>query len=280
MFAGIITFFAQMFGEFSASASKHAFKERLFSYTVYGFLSHIVAVLFFLVMIFVTNEDFVYNTKALPLFFIRLIAEVIQCEIVYRAFVKADRTTFGFARILTIPLLLVVDIMLGYSISNAQFLGIGIIAASLLAYFGVEHLKAKGSHLALISAVLSVLTISIYKFDVSNYNTPAVIQLLSSSALSLIYGVRVLLSKKDRSLFAKLKGHPMLGFVFASEAIASTMLSYAYTLAPASLILSLSRASAVVWSLLSGVFYFHEKKVLKKVFFCAVLAIGLVVMVV
>src|SRR5574344_594058 len=112
MFAGIMVFFAQMIGEFSTSASKHAFKERLFSYTVYGFLSHVVAVLFFLAMIFVTNVDFVYNTKALPLFLLRLIAEIIQCEIVYRAFVKADRTTFGFARILTIPLLLVVDMIL------------------------------------------------------------------------------------------------------------------------------------------------------------------------
>lgn len=280
MFAGIMVFFAQMFGEFSTSASKHAFKERLFSYTVYGFLSHVVAVLFFLAMIFVTNVDFVYNTKALPLFLLRLIAEIIQCEIVYRAFVKADRTTFGFARILTIPLLLVVDMILGYSISNGQLFGIGIIAASLLAYFGVEHLKAKGSHLAIFSAILSVVTISIYKFDVSNYNTPAVVQLLSSSALAIIYGIRALLSKKDRALLSRLKQHPMLGFVFASEAISSTILSYAYTLAPASLILSLSRASAVVWSLLSGVFYFHEKKVLKKVFFCAVLAVGLIVMVI
>ncbi len=279
MLSGILVFFAHMFGEFSTSASKHAFKEKLFSYKVYGFISHVVSASFFLIMAFVVNDPFVYNTKALPFFLVRLVAEVIQCEIVYRAFVKSDRTTFGFARILTIPLLLIVDIVLGYTISNAQLLGIGIIAASLLAYFGVEHLKTKGLRLTIFSALLSVVTISIYKYDVSHFNTPSVIQLLSSSALGLIYGIRVLFSKKDMSLLSKLREHPMLGFVFASEAIASTMLSFAYLYAPASLVLSVSRASAVVWSLLSGVFYFHEKKVLKKVFFCAVLAIGLVVMV-
>ncbi len=279
MFAGLLVFVAQLFGEVSTSSSKHAFKERLFSYTLYGFLSHIVAALFFLVMMYITNEAFSYNTKALPLLAARVILELIQCEIVYRAFVKADRTTFGFARILTIPLLLLVDIFLGYSISNTQLLGIGIIAASLLAYFGMEHLKGKGVHLALLSSVLSVVTISIYKYDVSNYNTPALVQLVSSSILAFVYSMRVAFSRKDRALLLSIEKHPMLGFVFLSEATASGLLSYAYILAPASLILALSRASAVVWSLLSGVFYFHEKKVIRKVFFCSILAIGLIVMV-
>lgn len=278
MFAGLLVFIAQMFGEVSTSASKHAFKERLFSYTLYGFLSHLVGMLFFVGIIYFSSEHFVYNTKAFPLFLIRLMAELIQCEIVYRAFVKADRTTFGFARIFTIPLLLVVDLLLGYSISNIQFLGIGIIAAALLGYFGVEHMKGKGAHLAVFSAILSVLTISIFKYDVSNYNTPGVVQLMSSSALALIYGIRVLFSRKDKKLLLSIGKHPMLGFVFLLEAIASGILTYAYTLAPASLVLALSRASAVVWSLVSGVFYFHEKKVLRKVFLSAVLAIGLIVM--
>lgn len=279
MLSGVLVFVGHLFGEISVSASKHAFKEKLFSYKVYGFLSHITGAIIFAAIILFSSETFSYNTKALPLFFIRLIAELVQCEIVYRAFVKADRTTFGFARIFTIPLLLLVDMFLGYSLSNAQFIGIGIIAAALLLYFGAEHLKGKGAHLALMSAVLSVLTISIFKYDVTNYNTPSATQLLMAVTLSLIYGIRVLFSKKDRSLFLRLKEHPMLGFVFVSEAVASSLLTYAYLFAPASLVLALSRASAVIWSVISGILYFHEKKVIHKVFFCAVLAVGLIVMV-
>lgn len=230
-------------------------------------------------MIFVTGEKFTYNLAGLPIFFARLIVDLIQCEIVYRSLFKADRTTFGFARILTIPLLLLVDIALGYSLTNAQYIGIGIISSALLAYFGVEHMKGKGVHFALISSVLSVLTVSLYKYDISHYNPIAISQFVMAIALMVIYGVRVALSKKDRKLFAHLKEHKMLSLVFISQAIASTLISYAYSLAPASLVLAISRASAVVWSLLSGTFYFHEKKVLRKVFICAVLVFGLFVMV-
>lgn len=113
MFSGLLVFVGHFFEEISAAASKHSFKERVLSYTLYGLLSHVVASIFYYGMILITKESFTYNTEALPLFLLRLIAELIQCEIVYRAFVKADRTTFGFARILTIPLLLLVDIGLG-----------------------------------------------------------------------------------------------------------------------------------------------------------------------
>lgn len=279
MFAGILVFIGHFFEEISSSASKFAFKERVFSYTMYGFLAHVVAAGFFAVMVMFEAKPFAYNTAALPLFGIRLIAELIQCEIVYRAIVKSDRSTFGFARILTIPLLLVVDIMLGYNISNGQLAGIGIIAAALLAYFGAGHVKGKGLYLTLLSSVLSVVTISLFKYDVSHYNTPGVVQFVASSAVAIIYGVRVLSSKHDRKLLGHMKDHPFLGLTLLAQAASSALISYAYALAPASLVLALSRASAVIWSLISGVLYFHEHKVVRKAFVCAVLAVGLLVMV-
>lgn len=279
MFSGLLVFIGHFFEELSTSASKHSFKDKVLSYTLYGLLSHLVFSVFFLGMIFVTNSKFSYNLEGLPFFLLRLVLEITQCEIVYRSIFKTDRTTFGFARILTIPLLLLVDVALGYSLSNYQYLGIGIISTALLAYFGVEHLKGKGVRLAMISSVISVLTISLYKYDISHYNSIAVSQFVMAFALSLIYGIRVLCSKRDRKLFKQLKDHKMLSLVFVSSAISTTLISYAYSLAPASLVLALSRASAVVWTLLSGTFYFHEKKVLKKVFICAILVLGLFVMV-
>ncbi len=279
MLAGLLVFFGHFFDEISVSASKHAFKDRVLSYTLYGFISHLVSTIFFVGMIFVVGDKFVYNTNAIPFYLVRLVTEIIQCEIVYRALVKSDRTTFGFARILTIPLLLIVDIVLGYTISNGQLIGIGVIAAALLAYFGVEHSNKKGARLALISSVLSVANISLFKYDVSHFNSIGVAQSIMAGTMAIIYGVRVVLSKKDRVLLKEMKHHPMLISTFVSQSIANSIISYAYKFAPASLILALSRASAVVWSLLSGVFYFHEKKVLRKVFVCALLAVGLVIMV-
>lgn len=279
MFAGLLVFVGHFFEEISASASKHAFSSRVLSYTLYGFLAHLMTTIFFGIYAYVEGNSFVYNLEAWPIFLFRILTEIIQCEIVYRAIVMSDRTSFGFARILTIPLLLLVDIALGYSLGSMQFLGVGIICVALLAYFGAEHAKGKGIRLALLSAGLSVVNISLYKYDISHYNSAMVVQFFVALILMLFYGFRVALKKEDRALLHGLKEHPYLGMMLVAQSAAALLISIAYGLAPASLILSLSRASAVIWSLISGVLYFHEQRVLKKAFVTAVLALGLVLLV-
>lgn len=279
MFAGLLVFIGHFFEEISASASKHAFSSRVLSYTLYGFLAHFMSALFFGVYAYVEGNSFVYNLHAWPIFLLRLVTEVIQCEIVYRAIVVSDRTSFGFARILTIPLLLLVDIALGYSLLPMQFLGIGVICIALLAYFGAEHGKGNGVRLALLSALLSVVNISLYKYDITHYNKAMVVQFFMALTLMLFYGFRVAYSKADRALLYGIKEHPYLGVMLVSQSVATLLISLAYGLAPASLVLAFSRASAVIWSLISGVFYFHEQRVLKKVFVTAVLTLGLLFLV-
>jgi hypothetical protein len=279
MFAGILVFVGHFFEELSAAASKHAFSVRIFSYTVYGFLSHVISAFFFGTYAWVNGNAFVYNTDALPIFGIRLITEIVQCEIVYRALVQSERTTFGFARVLTIPILLVFDLAMGNALSIPQMLGVGGISVALLAYFGIDHQKGKGVHLAVISAFLSAVNIAIYKYDITHYNLAMVAQFFMAVSLAVFFGIRVLFSSSDRLLLRQLREHPLIGLTFLGQSAATLLISLAYTMAPASLIIAISRASSVVWSLLSGIFLFHEHKVIRKAFVCAVLAAGVVFMV-
>lgn len=279
MLAGLLVLVGNFFEELSASASKHAFAGRVFTYVLYGFLIESISVLFFGGTALIGGFSLVYNTHALPLFTLRVITEFLQCEVVFRALAIADRSTFGFIRVLTIPLLLLVDIMMGYTITNLQFLGIGIILVVLLAYFASGKIHGKGMGLALTSAFLSVSDLSLYKYDISHYNVAAISQLYVALALFLIYGVRLLLSREDRILLLQMKAHPLLGLVFVSQGFSSLLVSLAYQYAPASLILAFSRGVSVLWSLVSGVFYFHEERVLKKTFAFALIILGLLVLV-
>jgi multidrug transporter EmrE-like cation transporter len=279
MLAGLLVLVGNFFEELSASASKHAFTGRVFTYVLYGFLVESISVIFFGGTALIGGFSLAYNTHALPLFTLRVITEFLQCEVVFRALAIADRSTFGFIRVLTIPLLLLVDIMMGYTITNLQFLGIGIILVVLLAYFASGKIQGKGMGLALMSALLSVLDLTLYKYDITHYNVAAISQLYVALALFLIYGVRLVSSKEERSLLVQMKAHPLLGLVFVSQGFSSLLVSLAYQYAPASLILAFSRGVSVLWSLISGVFYFHEERVLKKTFAFALIILGLLVLV-
>jgi hypothetical protein len=279
MFAGILVFIGHFFEELSATASKHAFSVRIFSYTLYGFLSHVLSAFFFGTYVWVNGNTFHYNLDALPLFAIRLVTEIIQCEIIYRALVQSERTTFGFARVLTIPILLLFDLAMGYTLSAPQMLGIAGISLASLAYFGIDHKKGDGVHLAVISALLSAVNIAVYKYDITHYNQAMVVQFYMATSVAFFYAIRVAFSVYDRALLVKLREHPLLGLTLLGQSAATLLISLAYTMAPASLILAISRASAVVWSLISGVFLFHEHKVIRKAFVCAVLAAGVMFMV-
>jgi drug/metabolite transporter (DMT)-like permease len=168
---------------------------------------------------------------------------------------------------------------MGDTITNIEFLGIGIILVVLLAYFAGGKIHGKGMGLALASALLSVVNLTFYKYDISHYNAAAVSQLYVSLALFSIYAVRLMLSKEDRALLVQMKAHPLLGLSFVSQAFSSLLVSLAYQYAPASLILAFSRACSVLWSLISGVFYFHEENVLRKAFAFALIVVGLFVLV-
>ncbi|HXK37657.1 MAG TPA: hypothetical protein VJ579_01160 [Candidatus Paceibacterota bacterium] len=279
MFAGMLVFVGHFFEELSASASKHAFAGRVFTYILYGFLIESMAVLMFGGAALFQGHSLHYNIDALPLFALRIFSEFLQCEVVFRALANVDRSTFSFTRVLTIPLLLVVDIAMGYTITNVEFLGIGIILVVLLSYFAGGKIHGKGIGLALVSAVLSVVNLTLYKYDITHYNAAAISQFYISLALFSIYATRLVFSREDRQLLVQMKAHPLLGFSFVSQAFSSLLISLAYQYAPASLILAFSRACSVLWSLVSGVFYFHEENVLRKVFAFALIIVGLFVLV-
>ncbi len=277
MFAALLVLVGNFFGELSASASKFAFSGRVFTYVLYGFLTEGIALIFFGGTAVIQGLSFSYNMHALPVFALRVISEFIQCEVVFRALAVADRSTFGFIRVLTIPLLLIVDIALGYTITNIDFLGIGIILIVLLAYFAGTKIHGKGMGYAFASALLSVATITFYKYDIAHFNAAAISQFYVAVVLFFIYAVRLFFSSEDRRLLVEMKAHPLLGLSFASQAVSSVLVSLAYQYAPASLILALSRATSVLWSLAAGVFYFHEDRVVRKTFVFALIVLGLFV---
>lgn len=137
MLGVIIVFLSSFFVEVSDSVAKLELKQKqigLYSLAVVN--SFAVTLIFIAVNIF--QREFNFSWDSLPIISVRVILEIVLIYFALTAIAKADRSTHGFIRILTMPLLLLVDFMLGYQINNYQLAGMGIIIFSLYLLFSTR----------------------------------------------------------------------------------------------------------------------------------------------
>src|SRR3989344_4492817 len=151
----ILIFSATFFEEVSSVFTKKGISDRRESIYTAGFLNLSFTTLWFLGII-LYHDNFVFSMDSLPIFGLRMLLEFALLTIGLKAVAEADRTTFSFIHSGTVPLLLAVDIFLGYAVSPKQMIGIllfcGIIL--ILAFSkGIEKKGALGVALITVGAV-------------------------------------------------------------------------------------------------------------------------------
>ena len=272
----LLTSISSAFSELSDSIGKKETTERTYSHYTFGFLSVLGGALFLIITGFVRN-DLVFSLASLPTFLPRLVLEVLQAHVTIEAIVRADRSDFGHIRTLTIPLLLAVDLMLGYGVSTSPMLGMGIIFCTIFVLLSYEHFKTKGLSLLLFTAVNAAVTISLFKYDITHFNSVASEQSIVSLVLVLYFFILAVVRAHENPIHLLFK--PVFFVQAVSGGLASVFSSYAYSFAPASIITAAGRAFSVLFATLSGKLYFKERGfVIKLLLFCAI-AGGLVLLV-
>lgn len=271
MFAIAIIFASTLLQEISDSLGKKAMKKR--QETVYSlvFLG-IFWTLVFLIVAALLGAEFRFTAASLPTFIPRVVLEATLAYIGAKAVARADRSTLGFIRLLTIPLLLAVDIVLGYHITAWQFMGIGLIFFGLVLAFHHNPRGKRGAGLACTGAIISVGTASLYKWNITHYNSVAGEQIVLFSCLLIFFYVQSVRSGQSP---LKLLVRSKSGTQSLSSGLSSAIESFAYGFAPASVVIALKRSLALMWSICFGRTYFHEKGTQRKVYSGAVLVAGL-----
>ena len=275
MIGVIITFFGTFFNEIAGSINKAELNKKKISIYSIGLINYFGAALVF-IFINVIKWEFNFSAASLPTLGLRAIFEIILATIVLRAVVQSDRSTFGFIRVLTMPLLLLADIALGYKINIFQLAGIGIIISSLFLVYIYRGIRRQGSRLTLITAVLPVATISLYKYDITHYNSVAAEQTIIILVL-IVYLWLMAHYKAKENPFSFFK-EKIYCYLSLANAAPSFLIGYAYAFAPASVILSAFRSSSVFWSVVSGKAYFKEKHLLIKILCLALLIGGIILL--
>ncbi len=240
-----------------------------------GFLSLLWGSIFIISIGFI-RDDFVFSMASLPTFGARIVIEIMQIHVMLLATVKADRSTWGFLRIITIPILLTTDIFLDYKITPLQITGIGIIILSLIILFINHGIKKKGMWLVLFTAVNSAAAISLYKYDITHFNSVEAEQSIIILILMVyLFIMAVFVAKENPILFLK---KPFFILQSIAGGLSPAFLSFAYLFAPASVITTGKRSFSILWSMLSGNMYFHEKNFLIKFSSFTLIVVGLILL--
>jgi hypothetical protein len=174
----------------------------------------------------------------------------------------------------TIPLLLVVDLMLGYDISTYELIGIGIIILTTLYLASGSILEKTGMWYVLASASLAVITISIYKYHLTYFNNSVAGEQITMSAIMIVYLFLTSYFTTKKNPFRHLK-RPRVLTQSLAVGLASVLISFSFLFGASSVIMAAKRTMAVLWSILSGHFFFQEKKFIFKIHAFFVLAGGI-----
>jgi hypothetical protein len=269
LLASVGAFFEEVAGVLGKRAA-HGHLERVYAM---GFMNAVWTTAAFALALAAFPERFVFSPASLPTLTLRILLEVAQGIATLAAIALADRSAFNFLRTLTLPLLLGVDLALGYEIDHAQTVGIVLIILGLLALSANGGIRGKARSLVLFTAVNAVVTISLFKYDISRWNSVEVEQLVVNAALAVAFFA---------AIWRRTGGNPLRTGAYrpilaqsASHGVGGAIESFAYAFAPASVATAAKRSAAVLWSVLSGHRYFHEKQFGLKLAVFAAVSLGI-----
>lgn len=267
---------SSLFQEIFSSIGKYQYNHHQESAYTMAFLALLGGILFFGGTVFLTDQAFIFVAASLPTFIPRVILSVAQEYVTIRAIMEADRSTFSFVRVGTIPLLLGVDVILGYTLSFQQLAGILILLFTLIYLFSQETLNKKGLGLLTFSTINAVVVISLYKYNITHFNSVAAEQIILYLILMVYFWIGAMRQAQENPLtFLKKPLFVLQAFI---EGAGGMLNSFAYMFAPASIITAAARSSAMFWTIASGRMYFKEKNVLQKVGGACLLALGTILL--
>ncbi len=276
MFAFLLIASSALFSETSTSLGKYAVRRRLESIYTMGFLNTLWSAGSFAAIAILFPHAFRFSAASLPTLVPRIILECLQIVFSLKAIALATRSTNGLVRSATIPLLLLVDLALGYPMAAVRIAGILIIFFMLLFLFANHGVERKGIWFVIGSAVNAVATISLYKYDIAHFNSVVAEQLIVVTALLLFLFVSDLMISRQNPF--RLLAKPILLGQSATYGFGSVLSSFAYQFGPASLIVSFDRSLSVLWSIIFGHKYFREKHLVVKLVGAAGIVVGLVLL--
>lgn len=276
----LLTALGSLAHETSTAIGKWEEAHRKESIYAVGFLASVGGFLSFLALSFFVPPNFFapgfpqgfhFDPRSLPTIIPKLLLDVSIAWAGAMALARADRSTFGFLHVITIPLLLIIDAQLGYALSTHQLTGILLIVGSVLVLWVNHGIRHRGAWLVVFISIGAAATISLFKYNITHFNSVEAEQLIAYSVLLVFFYTMARMRAKESPFRLLLR--PVF---FAQAFLAGTagiLVSFAYLFSTASIITAAHRGFDILLAILSGRLYFHEKKLWIK-FICFAMILG------
>ncbi|OGG62681.1 hypothetical protein A3C87_00975 [Candidatus Kaiserbacteria bacterium RIFCSPHIGHO2_02_FULL_49_34] len=253
----LIVVLGSLLDEATAVTNKITLKQHTLTVLDTALLILVAGTIPFALIAFVAPQTFVFTAAALPTFSLRFLLEIAIILVGGYALLRADRSTFALLRTLTIPLLLIIDLMLVYPVTGPQIAGALIITVALAATaFG--KISRNGIFLCICSAVLATATISLFKIDIQ-HNSVVAEQLVMHTLLIMAFIPLKVALREPWPLHVLRRGREAHS-TMVTAALGSMLGSYAYALVPGTaLVTAGKRGISVLFALGSGKIVFHEQ---------------------
>ncbi|MBI4835628.1 MAG: hypothetical protein HY817_00030 [Candidatus Abawacabacteria bacterium] len=273
MFGLLLTTVGTFFLEIGSSIGKYEVSHRREDIYTMAFLNHFGGFLLFILLV-LWQGDFRFSIYSLPFWLLQMGSEALHIWLAGKATIKSDRSTWGFLRMGTVPILLICDALLGYDIQPLQYVGILFIIMTLFLLYKQHGFTRKGVGWVIAATINAALAITLYKHAITYYNSVAAHQLVSG--IFVMAFVTWLCKHHRHHHPLRLYKEKLFVTQSLSFAFGGILDSFAYTLAPASIIVTGKRCASALFTILAGNFYFHEERLAVKLFAFVILCIGMV----
>lgn len=258
----LIIMISSLAHEAALSIGKKSLASKTESLYAFGFLGFFWVAVFMAVSVIFFGADFRLSAASLPTLLPRIAIECLLIYISAKAVAVADRSTAGFLHTITIPLLLLVDIALGYGITLVQVAGIALLFAGIGALFIRSKKSNRGAKYLIAMSLIGVITTSLYKYNITNYNSVAAEQLVVVVFIMVFFSLLAALHRKPQPITLLFKKNT--GLQSLSSGLGVAIESFAFLLAPPSIVIAFKRGFALLWSIFFGHKWFHEHKLALK----------------
>ena len=130
---------------------------------------------------------------------------------------------------------------------------------------------------ASISALNSAVTLSIYKWHITNYNSVPAEQIILGVTQTVFFFWGAWHFCHENAL--KLMARPHALIQSLAYAVGNVIQSYSYLYAPTSVIIAANRSFSTLWAILAGRQVFHEKALAFRLVILGLIIAGLVLLV-
>jgi hypothetical protein len=222
------------------------------------------------------DRAFTRTLTSFLLFIFQVLAGVFFQEFTNKAIHHADRSTFSVMSTMSIPLLLISDIVLGYEVSRWQIIGVVVLVLTLGITIFRGDFSLKGIKYIVISNLISMGTIIAFKYSTTHYTSTEMMNLLNSGFMTFLFSIIVSRTKGWKGIKECLKPK-YIGFA-SLYGIGGVLCAAAYKYMIASMVITLKRFFAMMFGVITGKLYFHEDHILRKLSVASVIGVGVFIM--